>query len=163
MWRLHPSTLSQGACDHRWKTITSLPSEDDIMRVRYLTCCRCGLKVKTEEWLAVPWDEVDLVTQVKALLPEWQAVALRDKGITELPLAPLNARLVPYGYVIHARKSRDPKRSVVCTGDDGWEEPFGMFELRPTSSTTSVEMIGSRPKAVLRNNIHISEGVGLMV
>jgi hypothetical protein len=146
MWRLHPSTLSQGACDHRWKTITSLPSEADIMRVRYLTCCRCGLKVKTEEWLAVPWDEVDLVTQVKALLPEWQAVALRDKGITELPLAPLNARLVPYGYVIHARKSRDPKRSVVCTGDDGWEEPFGMFELRPTSSTTSVEMIGSRPK-----------------
>ena len=66
-----------------------------------MTWCGCaisragavGLKVKTEERLAVPWDAEDLVDQVKALLPEGQAVALRDKGITELPLARLNARL----------------------------------------------------------------------
>jgi hypothetical protein len=30
----------------------------------------CGLKVKTKERLAVPWDAEDLVDQVKALLPE---------------------------------------------------------------------------------------------
>ena len=114
--------------------------------MRYLTCRRCGLKVKTHERLAVPWDAEDLVKEVKALLPEGQAVALRDKGITELPLARLNARLACYGYVIHARKSRDPNRSVMCTGDDGREEPFELFELRPMSSTTFVEMIGSRPK-----------------
>jgi hypothetical protein len=50
----------------------------------------------------VPWDERNLVDQVKALLPEGQAVVLRDNGITELPLARLNARLGPEGYVIHA-------------------------------------------------------------
>jgi len=114
--------------------------------MRYLTCRRCNLKVKTEEQLAVPWDEGDLVDQIKVLLPEGQAVALRDKGIAELPLARLNFRLAPYGYVIHARKSRDPKHSVVCMGDDGREELFGLFELRPTSSTLSVEMIGNRHK-----------------
>jgi hypothetical protein len=102
--------------------------------------------VKTEERLAVPWDAGDLVDQVKALLPEGQAVALREQGITELPLARLNARLAPLGYVIHARKSRDSKRSVVCTGDDRRQELFGLFELRPVSSTTSVETIGSRSK-----------------
>ena len=63
--------------------------------MRYLTCRRCRLKVKTHERLAVPWDEADLVDQVKAWLPEGQALALRDKGITELPLARLNARLLP--------------------------------------------------------------------
>ena len=68
-----------------------------MVRMRYLTCRRCGLKVKTEERLAVPWNEDDLVDQVKALLPERQAVALRDKGITELALARLNARLAPWG------------------------------------------------------------------
>jgi hypothetical protein len=98
--------------------------------MRYLTCRRCGLKVKTEERLAVPWDEADLVDQVKALLPEGQAVALRDKGITELPLARLNARLAPLGYVIHARKGRDAKKMVKCTGEDGQVEQFGLFKLR---------------------------------
>ena len=130
---LHPPTLVQWGCAHRWKTTTTRPGQDDVVRMRYLTCRRCGLKVKTHERLAVPWDEADLVDQVKALLPEGQAVALGDQGITELPLARLNARLAPYGYVIHSRKSRDPKRSVMCTGDDGREEPFGLFELRPTA------------------------------
>jgi hypothetical protein len=56
-------------CGHRWKTTTSRPGQDDIVRMRYLTCSRCRLKVKTEERLAVPWDAEDLVDQVKALLP----------------------------------------------------------------------------------------------
>ena len=29
----------------------------------------CGLKVKTEERLVVPWNEGNLITQVQALLP----------------------------------------------------------------------------------------------
>ena len=85
----------------------------------------------------VPGDEDDLVEQVKTLLPEGKAVALQDKGITELPLARLNARLAPHGYVIHARKSRDTKYSVMGTSDDAREKPFELFELRPMSSTTS--------------------------
>jgi hypothetical protein len=76
----------QWGCAHRWKTTTTRPGHDDVVRMRYLSCRRCRLKVKTHERLAVPWDEADLVDQVKAWLPEGQAVALRDKGITELPL-----------------------------------------------------------------------------
>jgi hypothetical protein len=86
--------------------------------------------VKTEERLVVPWDEDDLVEQVKALLPEGQAVALRGKGIAELPLARLNARLAPLGYVIGASKGRNVKQTVACTGEDGRVERFGLFELR---------------------------------
>jgi hypothetical protein len=114
MRRLHPPTLAQRGCGHRWKTTTNRPTHANIVRMRYLTCQRCGLKVKTEEWLAVPWGEGDMVAQVKTLLPEGQTVALRDKGITELALARLNARLAPYGYVIHARKGRDRTRLVAC-------------------------------------------------
>ena len=102
----------------------------DIVRLRYLTCRLCGLRVKTEERLAVPWEEQELVDLVKVLLAEEQAVALRDKGITEPPLARLNARLAPHGYVIHASKVLDPKRSVACTDRDGRVERFGLFELR---------------------------------
>jgi hypothetical protein len=131
MRRLNPPTLAQWGCQHRWKTTTSRPGGGDILRVRYLTCRRCGLKLKTEERLAVPWDEGDLVAQVKALLPEGQAVALRDKGITELPLAALNARLAPHGYVIRASKGRDSKRIVACMGEDGRVEQYGLFALLP--------------------------------
>jgi hypothetical protein len=98
--------------------------------MRYLTCRRCRLKVKTEERLAVPWDAEDLVKQVKALLPEGQVVALRDKGITELPLARLNAQLAPHGYVIYATRGRDPARLVACIGESKGVEQFGLFELR---------------------------------
>jgi hypothetical protein len=119
---------------HRWKTTTTRPGQDDVVRMRYLTCRRCGLKVKTEERLAVPWNAEDLVAQVKALLPEGQTVALGDKGITELPLAKLNARLAPHGYVIRASKGRDAKQMVRCTGEDGQVDRFGLFELRPTAS-----------------------------
>jgi hypothetical protein len=68
MRRLHPPTLAQWGCDHQWKTTTSRPGGGEILRVRYLVCRRCGLRVKSEERLAVPWDETDLVAQVKALL-----------------------------------------------------------------------------------------------
>jgi hypothetical protein len=131
---LRPPTVRQWSCTHRWKTTTTRRGDDDIVRMRYLTCRRCGLKVKTEERLAVPWDEADLVDQVKALLPEGQTVVLRDKGIIELPLARLNAWLAPLGYVIRARKGRDAKRLVKCTGEDDRVEQYGLFELRPTSS-----------------------------
>jgi hypothetical protein len=134
MRRIHPPTLAQWACQHWWKTTTSRPGHDDIVRVRYLTCRRCDLKVKTEERLAVPWDAENLVAQVKALLPEGQAVALRDKGIAELPLAQLNARLAPHGYVIRATKGRKPRRLVACINEDGRVEGYELFELRRTSS-----------------------------
>jgi hypothetical protein len=137
---LHSPTLAQWGCAHRWKTTTTWPVHDDVVRMRYLTCRRCGLKVKTEERLAVPWDEADLVAQVKALLPEGRVVALRDKGITELPLARLNARLAPQGYVIRARKGRDAKWLVACTGEDGRVEQFGLFELRRISPPSPSDM-----------------------
>jgi hypothetical protein len=123
--------LVQWACAHRWNTTTTRPGHDDVVRMRYLTCRRCGLKVKTEERLAVPWDEADLVDQVKAWLPEGQAVVLRDKGITELPLGRLNARLAPHGYVIHASKGRDRTCLVACMDQDGKVTPYGVFELWP--------------------------------
>jgi hypothetical protein len=141
---LRPPTLAQWGCAHRWKTTTTWPVHTDVVRMRYLTCRRCGLKVKTEERLVVPWDDDDLVDQVKALLPEGQAVALRDKGITELPLARLNARLLPYGYVIHARKGRDHTRQVVCMDDDGKVTPYGVFELRPMAPEASGRVSGRR-------------------
>lgn len=130
MRRLRSPTLAQWGCDHHWKTTTSRPGVGDILRVRYLTCRRCGFKVKTEERLAVPWDERNLVAQVKALLPEGEAVALRDKGITELPLARLNARLVPHRYVIHASQRRNGKRGVACMDRDGRVVRYALFELR---------------------------------
>jgi hypothetical protein len=141
---LRPPTIRQWSCTHRWKTTTTRRGDDDIVRMRYLTCRRCGLKVKTEERLAVPWDEEDMVAQVKALLPEGQAVALREKGITELPLARLNARLAPYGYEIHARKGQDRTRLVACADEDGRVTPYGVFELRPIALEASGRTNGTR-------------------
>jgi hypothetical protein len=120
-------------------------------KVRYLTRQRCGLKVKTEERLAMPWNRRDLVTQIKALLPEGEAVALRDKGITDLPLQGLNAILARQGYVIHASKVRDPKRSVACTDQDGRVERFGLFELRrvaPQAPARSADRPEPREKSL---------------
>jgi hypothetical protein len=134
----------QWGCAHRWKTTTTRPGQNDVVRMRYLTCRRCGLKVKTEERLAVPWDAGDLVDRVKAWLPEGQTVTLRDTGITELPLARLNARLAPYGYVIHASKGRDRTRLVECMDQDGQVTPYGVFELRPMASAASGRMNGRR-------------------
>jgi hypothetical protein len=145
---LHSPTLVQWGCAHRWKTTTTRRGDDDVVRMRYLTCRRCGLKVKTEERLAVPWDEDDLVEEVKALLPEGQAVALRDKGITELPLARLNARLAPYGYVIHARKGRDRTRLVACMDHDGKLRSFEWFELQPIPSEASARTNGNQRQGI---------------
>jgi hypothetical protein len=133
----------QWGCAHRWKTTTTRPGHDDVVRMRYLTCRRCRLKVKTHERLAVPWDAGDLFAKVKALLPEGQAVALRDKGITELPLARLNARLAPLGYVIHAKKGRDRTRLVACMDQEGRVTPYGVFELRPMSQEVSGHITGT--------------------
>jgi hypothetical protein len=132
MRRLQPPTLTQWGCGHRWKTHTTrLGNGGALLKVRYLTCRRCGLKVKTEERLAVPWDERDLVALVQRLLPEGQPVYLRDRGITELPLYGLNAVLARQGYVIHATKVRNPKRFVACMDKEGRVERFGLFELKP--------------------------------
>jgi len=136
--------LVQWGCSHRWKTTTTRPGQDDVVRMRYLTCRRCSLKVKTEERLAVPWDAGKLIDQMKALLPEGQAVALWDKGITELPLARLNAQLLPYGYVIHARKGQDRTRLVACADEDGRVTPYGVFDLRPMSPEAPGRTNGTR-------------------
>lgn len=72
----------------------------------------------------------DLLSLLKALLP--QKRYLRDLGIETLPLARLNARLAPLGYVIDAKKVRDAERFVACTDAYGQVEPFGLFELRST-------------------------------
>jgi hypothetical protein len=69
---------------------------------------------------------------------------LRHKGITELPLARLNARLAPYGYVIHARKGQDRTRLVACTDQDGRVTPYGVFELRPIAPEAPGRTNGTR-------------------
>lgn len=97
----------------------------------------------------MPWNRRDLVTQIKALLPEGESIALRDKGITNLPLQGLNAILARQGYVIHASKVRDPKRSGACMDQDGRVERFGLFELRrvaPEAPATSADRPEPREK-----------------
>jgi hypothetical protein len=54
MRRLQPPTLAQWDCYHRWKTTTSRPGHGEVVRRRYLTCRRCGLRVQTQERLVVP-------------------------------------------------------------------------------------------------------------
>jgi hypothetical protein len=68
--RLQAPTLVQWGCLHYWKTTTSRQGKDNLVRMHYLTCRRCDLKLKTEERPVVPWNEDNLVTHVKTLLPE---------------------------------------------------------------------------------------------
>jgi hypothetical protein len=99
--RLQPPTLAQWTCAHQWKTTTSRPGKGDILRVRYLTCRRCGLKVKTEERLAVPWDERAFLGLVAQVFPEDAVVdvaALKAHGLLGGGLARLNVHLVHYGW-----------------------------------------------------------------
>jgi hypothetical protein len=138
MRRLKVPSLGQWGCPHRWKTTHSLPQQDALHRVRYHKCLRCGLRAKTEERPAVPWDDADLVAEVKTRLPEGQVVALHDQGITELPLAWLNARLAAHGYVIHARKGWDRTRRVGCMDEAGRVALYGLFELRPMKASGRV-------------------------
>jgi len=147
MRTLHRPTFGQWLCEHRWKTTTTRSGHDDVVRMRYLTCRHCGLKVKTEERLAVPWNEQDLVGMVRSLLPEGRPVYLRDRGITELPLSGLNAILAGHGLEIHASKGRDLKRLVACTDQEGRVKSFGLFELRRTSLEALGFTIGPRHRA----------------
>jgi hypothetical protein len=99
--RLHPPTLAQWTCAHQWKTTTSRPGTGDLVRVRYLTCRRCGLKVKTEERLAVPWGEQDFMALVEQAFPEDTMVdvaTLREQGVLNGGLSRLNAHLVSHGW-----------------------------------------------------------------
>lgn len=107
---------------------------------------QCGLRVKKEERLAVPWGERDLVALVKALLPEGKPVYLREQGITELPLYRLNTILERQGYSIHPAKVRDPKRFVACTDKYGRAEKFGLFELRRIPQAPPGGTKARRPK-----------------
>jgi hypothetical protein len=100
--------------------------------------------VKTEERLAVPWAERDLVSRVKSLLPEGKVVYLRDLGIIELPLYGLNSILERQDLVIHAAKVRDPRRFVTCTDRHGRVEQFGLFELRRIEQEPPGRTIGGR-------------------
>jgi hypothetical protein len=111
--RLHSPTLAQWSCQHRWKTTTSRPGEGDIIRARYLTCQRCGLKVKSEERLAVPWDNRDCMTLVAQTFPEDAVVdvaTLREQGLPGGDLSSLNAHLFPHGWRLDA--VRDQGRVV---------------------------------------------------
>ena len=47
---------------------------------------------------------------------------------------PLNARMAPHGYVIHARKGQDANHLVMRTGEGERVEQFGLFEIRRMSS-----------------------------
>lgn len=133
MRTLKAPTLLQWGCPHRWKTTHSLPLADALHRVRYHKCLRCGLRAKTEERPAVPWDARDLVALVQMLLPKGKPVYLRDQGITTLPLYGLNTLLERQGYYIHPAKVRDARRFVACTDKDGRVERYGLFELRRTT------------------------------
>jgi len=94
------------------------------------------VRLVTEERPAIPWSEQDLVTRLRALLPPGPPVYLRDLGMTSLPLSGLNALLGPQGFFMHAAKVREPKRFVACTDSADRLEPFGLFELRPSSQGT---------------------------
>jgi hypothetical protein len=111
--RLQPPTLAQWTCAHQWRTTTSRPGKGDILRVRYLTCRRCGLKVKTEEQLAVSWGEQELVALVAQAFPEDAVVdmaTLKAHGLLGGGLSQLNACLVPHGWQL--KLVRDQGRVV---------------------------------------------------
>jgi hypothetical protein len=69
--------------------------------MRYLTCRRCGLKVKSEERLGVPWDERDFMALVAQAFPGdavTDLATLKAHGLLGEGLSQLNARLVPHGW-----------------------------------------------------------------
>jgi hypothetical protein len=131
MRQLKPPTLQQWGCAHQWSvTHTRSGWPEPWPRVRYMRCSRCGLRVKTEELLDVPWDERDMVAQVQQLLPEGKAVALRRHGITTLLLAGLNRILEKHRLIIQASKGGDPSQLVACVNEYGKVEHYGLFELQ---------------------------------
>jgi hypothetical protein len=77
--------------------------------VRYLTCRRCGLKVKTEERLAVPWNERDLMALVAQAFPEGavaDVATLKMQGLRGGGLSRLNQHLLPHGWQVDLVKDR---------------------------------------------------------
>jgi hypothetical protein len=131
MRQLKPPTLQQWGCAHQWHVTNTLSGWlDPWPTVRYRRCHRCGLRVRTEERLAVPGDEPDLIAQLRQLLPEGQTVSLRRHDITALPLEGLNRLLQKHRLMIHASKGDDPSQMVACVTAYGKVESFGFFELR---------------------------------
>ena len=116
MRRLHHPTLAQWGCPHRWKTTTSRPDTGNIVRVRYLTCRSCSLKVKTEERLAVPWGERDVMALVEQAIPE-DTVAdvetLKTHGLLSGDLSRLNAYLIPHGWQLELVRDQGQVVGVV--------------------------------------------------
>ena len=113
---LHAPTLTQWGCDHAWETTSRLGE------VRYpcsLACWHCGLKVRTEERMSVPWGEAELLAQVKALLPERQPVYSRDRRLTAFLLDALNGRPAPLGYYMHASLGCDAAKTETRAGRKG--------------------------------------------
>jgi hypothetical protein len=131
MRRLTYPTLQQWGCVHQWSvTHTRSGWPEPWPRVRYMRCDRCSLRVKSEERLAVPWDERALVAQVRQFLPEGRAVSLQRHGIGTLPLAGLNRMLEKHRLTIQATKGDDPTQMVACVNEHGKVELNGLFELR---------------------------------
>jgi hypothetical protein len=124
--RLHMPTLVQWGCAHRWKTTTTRPGQDDVVRMRYLTCRRCGLRVRTEERLTVPWEERDFMALVVQVFPE-DAVAdvatLQRQGLLNGSLSRLNAHLIPHGWQLEL--VRDQGRVVGVVRRQISPEPQG--------------------------------------
>jgi hypothetical protein len=114
--RLKLPTLTQWGCKHRWKTTTTRPGQNEIVRVRYLSCQRCGLKVKTEERLAVPWDERDFMALITQTFPEGtmaDVATLQTQGLLDGGLSQLNAYLVPHGWQLDLVRDRGQGISIV--------------------------------------------------
>jgi DNA-directed RNA polymerase subunit RPC12/RpoP len=126
-----PPTLEQWGCVHEWRVRhTRRVAAWFPQKRRYYRCERCRLRLVTEERPAVAWDERALADLLRELLPEDEAVYLRDKGIASLGLYALNRILAPFGLVLVARKVRDARRFVACRDRYGGVEHFGLFALQ---------------------------------
>ena len=116
MRRLSTPTMAQWGCAHRWKTTTSRPGTDGVLRVRYLTCRRCGLKVKTEERLAVPWDERNFMALVAQAFPEdavTDLATLKAHGLLGEGLSQLNECVVPHGWQLKLVRNQGGEVGVI--------------------------------------------------
>jgi hypothetical protein len=84
--------------------------------MRYHKCLQCGLRVKTEERLAVPWDQGTLLAMVAQAFPEGiiaDVAALREQGLLGGGLSQLNAHLIPHGWYLERVRDRGRVVGVV--------------------------------------------------
>ena len=126
-----PPTLEQWGCVHEWRVRhTRRVAAWFPQKRRYYRCRRCQLRLVTQESPAVGWDGQTLVALLRELIPEGEAVYLRDKGMVSLGLFALNRVLAPLGLVLQARKVRDARRFVACRDRYGGVEHFGLFALQ---------------------------------